>query len=506
MRILVAGLTFVGLAAIAAAQPQPPSPPSAAPPPMPANADSMAAWGERMGEWGQKYGQQMGRWGESLGAALSQEFQDSGSRYGRYGYGPMEDPDVKAAFQHYLDLKRRHDPGAADAHKAFHDAVHRWAERQRGRYGHMVPGVPPVPPLPPVPPVPAMAPPGSEMTDAMRKDIDRARHDPAALQIPVTSAFSVGPRTVDSTATLEGGVATVDGPVQVIGRVDGDVDAVDGDILVRPSGHITGNAFAAHGTVHVMPGGVVEGEIRSLPEAIGPISPIAAAPRAGRTPWRSLELSIAWLCLALVMGIGVLTFAGDRLDTASLSLSEQFGRSLLFGIVGLMAVIPVGVIIVVLLCITIIGIIVAPIAAIAYTLLVLGVLVLGFTAVAETTGLAFYRKRTHALTDRGARLRAVVTGIAFYMGLWVIAAAAGWIPIAGALLHAVAGAVTFVALTSGFGSVIAARYDARKTARGEARAAEASSLPGMAWQTPTPVGGVAAARRPTPPPSQTPSS
>jgi len=92
------------------------------------------------------------------------------------------------------------------------------------------------------------------------------------------------------------------------------------------------------------------------------------------------------------------------------------------------------------------------------------------------------------------------------MGLWVIAAAAGWIPVAGALLHVVASAVTFIALASGFGSVIAARYDARKAARGEMRTPDASSLPGMAWQTPTPVGGVAAARRPTPPPSQTPSS
>ena len=37
-------------------------------------------------------------------------------------------------------------------------------------------------------------------------------------------------------------------------------------------------------------------------------------------------------------------------------------------------------------CITIIGIVVAPLAAVAYVLLVLGCLVLGFTAVAEATG------------------------------------------------------------------------------------------------------------------------
>src|SRR5580704_12872397 len=501
MRILVAGLTFIGLVAVAAAQP--PSPP---PPTPPTNADSMAEWGERMGQWGQKYGEQMGHWGESLGQAMSQAFGDS-SFQGAVNDDPevMRDPEVKAALKRYIQYSVHHDPRTADARQQFRDALHRAMDRHHRRFaGHGIPPVPPVPPIPPMPPM--IAPPGSAMTDAMRKDIDRARHDPASISIPATSAFTVGPRSVDSTNKLDEVVATVDGPIEVSGLVEGDVVSVDGDIHVHPSGHITGNAFAAHGNVVVMPGGQVDGEIRSLPEAIGPMSPIAAAPKAGRSPWRSLELSIAWLCLALVMGIGVLTFAGDRLDAASLSLSEQFGRSLLFGIIGLLAVIPVGVIIVVLPCITIIGIVVAPLAAIAYVLLVLGVAVLGFTAVAETTGQAFYRKRAHALTDRGARLRAVVTGIAIYMGLWVIAAAAGWIPVAGALLHVVASAVTFIALASGFGSVIAARYDARKAARGEMRTPDASSLPGMAWQTPTPVGGVAAARRPTPPPSQTPSS
>lgn len=457
-----------------------------------------------MGEWGQRYGEQMGRWGESLGQAMGQAFGDT-SFTNAMDNDPevMHDPEVKSALKRYIQYSVHHDPRTADAKRAFQDALHRAMDRHHRRYG-AIPPVPPVPPVPPMPPM--MAPPGSRMTDGMRRDIDRARHDPASLSIPGTDAFSVGERDVDSSATIQGDVATVEGPVNITGHVNGDVVAVDGDIFVRPSGHITGNAFAAHGTVHVMPGGVVDGEIRSLPEAIGPMSPIAAAPKAGRSAWRSLELSVAWLCLALLMGIGVLTFAGDRLDTTAQSLSDQFGRSLLFGLIGLVAVIPVGVIMVVVLCITIIGIVVAPFALIAYVLLVLGVAGLGFTAVAETTGLTFYRNRANALSDRGARLRAVVTGVTIYMGLWVLAAAAGWIPVAGALLHAIAVVVTVVAVAAGFGSVIASRYDARKAARGEARAADASSLPGMAWQTPTPVGGVAAARRPTPPPSQTPSS
>src|SRR5579862_6838951 len=159
MRALIAGLTFVGLAAVAAAQ-EPPSMP-----PMPGNVDSMAAWGEKMDKWGQQYGDRMQKWGESLGQSYSRQ----------YGYGNdvMNDPDVKAAFDRYMDYKAHHDPRTDDARNAFHDAVHRWAERQRQHaHGRMIPPMPPVPPVPPVPPM--MAPPGSRMTDAMRHDIDRA--------------------------------------------------------------------------------------------------------------------------------------------------------------------------------------------------------------------------------------------------------------------------------------------------------------------------------------------
>jgi hypothetical protein len=497
MRTLVIGLAL-SLAATAQAQ-QPNVPP---PPPAPVNIDSMGKWGEKMGQWGEKYGEAWSRWGESLGKSLGQTFDDTSFK-NAMDRDPevMHDREVKAALRRYIEYSVHHDPRAKDAKQAFEDALHR-AQQRRHAYGPPGVPVPPVPPMPPMPPMMPPAEPGSAMTAAMKADIEKARHDPAADPIPATSAFSVGARSIAPGSHVSGPVATVAGPVMVSGMVDGDVVAVDGDIDVQPSGHVTGNVFAAHGTVHVEPGATIEGEIRSLPGPVGPTSVVAATPKAGHSPWRSLELSLAWLCLALVMGIGVLTFAGDRLDTASLALSDQFGRSLLFGLVGLIAIIPVCVIIVVVLFVTIIGIVVSPLAVVAYLLLVLGVAVLGFTAVAETTGHAFYRRRAHALTDRGARLRAVVTGITFYMGLWVLAAAGGWIPVAGTVLHAIAVAVTFLAVTAGFGAVIAARYDARRQTLVDTP--PASAIPEMAWQTPTPVGGVAAARRPTPPPPQTP--
>jgi hypothetical protein len=495
-RLGLVGLTL-GLAAVARAQQPPPMPKTT-------DGDSMARWGEKMGQWGQQFGERMGKWGESLGNQIGQAFNDTAFQ-NAMNRDPevMHDPEVKAAMRRMIQYNIHHDPRARDAQQQFRDAIQHAEAR---RYGHrgMIPPIPPVPPLPPMPPMHAM--PGGELSSAMKADIDRVRHDPTADPIPATNEFVVGPRRIDSAQQVTGPVATVDGPVEVLGTVNGDVDVVDGDIIVRPSGHITGNAFAAHGMVHVMDGGVVDGEMRSLPEAIGPTSIVTSTPRAGRSPWRSLELSIAWLCLALVMGIGVLTFAGERLDTTSLALSDQFGRSLLFGVIGLLAVMPILTIVVVLLCVTIVGIIVVPIAVVAYVLMVLGIAVLGFTSVAETTGHAFFRRSAHGLSDRGARLRAVVTGIAFYIGLWVLAAAAGWAPVAGAVLHAVAGAATGLAVTAGFGAVLAARYDARRRPLVDTPLAASGtpSLSNVAWATPTPVGGVAAARRPTPPPPQAP--
>ena len=159
MRALVAGLTFVGLAAAAAAQ----SPPS--PPPPPANPDSMAAWGEKMGQWGEKYGQQMGRWGESLGQALGQTFGDTS-----FQNAVNSDPDsderpgrqIRPGSGDISSTASRHDPRTADAKQAFQDALHNALQHRHHHYRYG--SVPPVPPVPPIPPMPPMsAPPRSRM-------------------------------------------------------------------------------------------------------------------------------------------------------------------------------------------------------------------------------------------------------------------------------------------------------------------------------------------------------
>jgi hypothetical protein len=487
------GLVLLGLVATAAAAQRPRKP---GPPSIPTDT----GW-ERFGEEMGKFGEQMGRMGESLGNRFGSAFGDTAfTNATRSDPEILQDPKVKAAMKRFIRLTVNHSPDAAQAEADFHRAL---ADARRQRMGSLPasPGAPmaPLPPMPPTPPTPPTAP-GGALTGAARKLIDLARLDPTSLPLPALSAFSAGPRVVDPGSDVSGTVATVQGPLTIGGTVEGDAVAVGGDVIVQSGAHVKGNAFAAKGEVHVEPGGRVDGEIRSLPLAIGPTSVRVEAPKQ-RSTWRSLELAIAWFGLALVLGIGVLTFASDRLDAAAAALSDQFGRSVGVGFVGLIAVLPVAVIGVVVLCATIVGILALPVWLLGVPLLAIGISVLGLSAVAETVGHAIYRGDRGALSDRGAKLRALVTGIALLMGLWVLAAAGTWVPVAGVLLRGVAISVTAVALMAGFGSVLLA-HRARRVATGPM--SPAIDATDAMWQTPTPVGGVAAARRPTPAPPKQP--
>jgi hypothetical protein len=149
------------------------------------------------------------------------------------------------------------------------------------------------------------------------------------------------------------------------------------------------------------------------------------------------------------------------------------------------------------LTITVVGILVIPFAAVGYCAIAIGAALLGFMAIAEATGTAILPARTQgSLTPRGAQLRAIVTGVSVYSGLWVVTAILGADSGVGIAVRSVAVVVTVVAVTIGFGSVVLWRFDVRRATR--AAATPKTPLDEAVWQTPTPVAGVAAASR-TPP-------
>jgi hypothetical protein len=100
------------------------------------------------------------------------------------------------------------------------------------------------------------------------------------------------------------------------------------------------------------------------------------------------------------------------------------------------------------------------------------------------------------VNNTGARLRALgalAIGISLFFVLWMLAAVFTWSPLAATLFRGIGLAATWAAMTLGLGAAALSRAGTHRRVAG-AVAGRPADL--AAWQTPTPVAGVAAARRP----------
>ena len=108
------------------------------------------------------------------------------------------------------------------------------------------------------------------------------------------------------------------------------------------------------------------------------------------------------------------------------------------------------------LAITVLGVLLIPFAVVAYVIAAAGLVTLGFLAVARLTGGAFASDRG-TTSARGVHLRALMMGLIVYLGIWMLAALFTWNPMVGAILRALAIAITWVAATVGLGATLASR-------------------------------------------------
>lgn len=346
-------------------------------------------------------------------------------------------------------------------------------------------------------------------SDSLARLVARVRSDPNALPIPPADSFSVGNRVVPAGQEVAGTVAVAHGDLDVFGTVAGDAVAIGGDVVVHPGGHVRGNALAVLGSVRA-DGGTVDGELRSLQGPVGAVTaaPARAAHAVALSPaaatFLALKLSLGWMVMLALIGIGVLLFAERYLEGVVETIEGAFSRAFWVGVAGQLALLPALLVLVVALAITLVGILLIPFGIFAFALAAAGLATLGFIAIAQVTGGVLLRGRVRAaLTERGATLRALFTGVVVYTGLWVIAAAFTWSPIIGGVLRGLAFAVSWVAVTVGFGAALLSRAGTRRA--DAAVSAPAPAIPSSPaappdWQTPTPIGGVVAARRPTPAP------
>ena len=302
-----------------------------------------------------------------------------------------------------------------------------------------------------------------------------------------TDTIRFGGRTIPAGDTVNGPVLAAAGDLRVRGVIRGTAIAVAGDIVIESGGAITGDAIAILGEV-VTVDGTVGGTARNFSRDFAWLRDVERGEPVRRGTGDAMSLSLGWLVVMLLVGIGVLVFAGAYLDGVTDVLEQSFGRSFLVGIAGEVGVIPLLILVCAALAVTVVGILLIPFAIVAYILAVMGFLTLGFLSVARLAGGSLGGRRGE---ERGKALRALVFGITLFMGTWVLAAVFQWSPAISSVLRMLALAVTWVAATAGFGAAILSRGGTHRDAATKATVDESAS-----WQTPTPITGVAAARKP----------
>ena len=333
----------------------------------------------------------------------------------------------------------------------------------------------------------------SPARDSLARAIEALKVSADGAALPSAEQFTVGEKTLAAGSTIAGPVAVANGTLHVRGIVTGDVVSYHGDIIFHSGGEVRGNAYAANGKVTI-DGGNVTGDIRSLGGDLTPLTAASrrSAPATGATVMKELALTGGWLAMLLIVGISVLIFASTNIDAVAESLERDFGKALLSGIAGQLALLPALAVLVIGLCLTVLGILLIPFAIVAYVLAAAGLITLGYLAMARIAGASV--TRSGAAGEREGSLKAMLIGLIILMAPWFIASGLAWSPMGGLIARTVAVAITWVAASAGLGAALNSRGGVRRAPAQSARQAMNTA----SWQTPTPVAGVAAARRPTP--------
>lgn len=326
---------------------------------------------------------------------------------------------------------------------------------------------------------------------ALAREIEGLRRNGDVAVIPAPDSFADGGLTIAAGAIRQGPVGVDHGNADISGRINGDVIAMHGDVVVHRGAEVTGDATSIGGRV-LLDGGRVDGEMRSLSDATVNRTASSSA-RQSLTTWQSIKLVIGWFSMLFVIGIGVLVFAENNLDGVVMALERNVTRAFWYGVLGQVAVLPALLLLVVGLLLTILGALLIPFAIVAYVIALAGVVTLGFLAAARLAGASIATDPKTA-SARGSHLRALLAGLVLYMALWLVASLFAWSPLIGALVRGVAMAATWVPMTAGFGAAIVSRAGTQRF--GATLPLRRSTPDDLSWQTPTPVTGVAASRRP----------
>jgi hypothetical protein len=293
--------------------------------------------------------------------------------------------------------------------------------------------------------------------------------------------------------TLRGNLLVLRGTAEIFGRLEGNIVALDGDIVVHRGGSVSGDALALSGRVRDADR-AIEGEVRSLSTVAE--TPVASA--GGVTVFRRVAGLLGVFLILAAIGVGLVTFARPTLEIVSDTVRHSLGRAFVTGLVGQMLVIPTFGMLIVGLALTVVGVLLIPFAIAAYVLLFLAAAVLGILAISHAMGETYTRRRMAlGVLVSPNSYRYVGLGLAAMLGLWGVWALFGWVPVAGTLVLGGASMVTWVLGTVGFGASLLSRAGIRPDFAGRLVPPEALTDEYL-WATPQM--GVPAVKRPTPPP------
>jgi hypothetical protein len=302
--------------------------------------------------------------------------------------------------------------------------------------------------------------------------------------IELNGRFVRGNTVVASGDSVAGPVVTVQGDADIRGYVAGGVLALWGDVTVHPGADVVGGVTAYHGRV-VIDGGRVRGALQASPAAAAP----PAAPPV--TTGRAISLALGWTGMMVLVGLLVLVVANANLEATARALEQDFGRSFFVGVMGQFGFLPLVLLLVVLLAVTILGVLLIPFALVAAPIAFAGLVTLGWVALALVCGRAILRSGEGS-GSRAEAIRALLLGVVLLMAPWILAATLHATGTLALIARVVALGVTWVAGTAGLGATLLSRAGSRP------RRDSAPQAPIQGWATPTPISGVAAARRPIP--------
>jgi hypothetical protein len=280
----------------------------------------------------------------------------------------------------------------------------------------------------------------------------------------------VGDLTIGRGRVIEEDLMVLSGDISVFGTVNGSVVALDGDVILHRGGSVSGDAVALNGTV-VRAGGHVAGGIRSLASELrgrtariarrdAPARRVSAVEQLGRGAGTLVGMFVALACI----GFGFTFFMPRQLDVVSETVTGSFGKSFLAGLFATPLVFPAFAMLLVGLAITVVGILLIPVAIVAGFLALIAAAVGGYLAVANSVGDSYLTRRmAMGKAVEVTPYRSMVYGLVGLLAIWIPAILLGWIPLVGSAMVALAAIFTWAMATAGFGAAILSRAGLRAT-------------------------------------------